>query len=247
MTPKGVFFDLMGTLLIPGEMPPAWSDRFPHLCAYLRERGLSVSAVIIEQTCDRFLMGEEPPARDDGLTIFERRIQALCCDLGVQTTSAAIRRIAAEGVDAWQKRLLLDPNCVPVLKALQHRKTLALVSNFDHPPWVHALVRRLSLDTYFATIVVSGEVGVKKPDPAIFRLALQRTGLRPEETVYVGDTDEDVTGSLAAGIAPILIRRDQPAQNESPSGGRSVGADIGATSPAVRTIGSLSELVALVA
>jgi FMN phosphatase YigB (HAD superfamily) len=49
---------------------------------------------------------------------------------------------------------------------------------------------------FFTAIVISGEVGIRKPDPRIFHLALQRTGLQPEEVVYVGDTEEDIAGAL---------------------------------------------------
>jgi len=55
---------------------------------------------------------------------------------------------------------------------------------------------------------------VKKPDPRIFHIALERTGLEPNEVVYVGDTDEDMLGAHAACIQPILIARDsRPAQS----------------------------------
>jgi len=52
-----------------------------------------------------------------------------------------------------------------------------------------------------------GEVGVKKPDPNIFKPALSSTGLTPSEVAYVGDTDEDVEAVNAAGMMPILIKR----------------------------------------
>lgn len=55
-------------------------------------------------------------------------------------------------------------------------------------------------------LVDSGLVGVSKPDPAIFRIALGALGLEPDCVVYVGDTPAaDVDGALAAGIHPILI------------------------------------------
>ena len=48
---------------------------------------------------------------------------------------------------------------------------------------------------------------MRKPDPGIFRMALDEMGLSPGEVVYVGDTEEDVIGARAAGIKPILIIR----------------------------------------
>ena len=55
--------------------------------------------------------------------------------------------------------------------------------------------------------IISSEVGVKKPDPAIFAMALQKTGILPADAVYVGDTQEDVAGAIAARIHPIYIAR----------------------------------------
>ena len=60
----------------------------------------------------------------------------------------------------------------------------------------------------FETVVDSHLVGVEKPDPAIFRIALERMSLHADRTVYVGDLPEvDVVGARAAGIAAILLDR----------------------------------------
>jgi len=55
--------------------------------------------------------------------------------------------------------------------------------------------------------VISGDVGVTKPDPRIFEPALKEAGMQACEVVYVGDTAEDVIGARGAGLIPILIRR----------------------------------------
>jgi putative hydrolase of the HAD superfamily len=55
-------------------------------------------------------------------------------------------------------------------------------------------------------VLDSSVVGVAKPDPAIFHLALERTGVDAERAVHVGDTPAaDVAGARAAGITPVLI------------------------------------------
>ena len=55
-------------------------------------------------------------------------------------------------------------------------------------------------------VIDSGEVGVVKPDPRIFRIALDAIGLEPEQTWYVGDMPAiDVIGARAAGIEPLVI------------------------------------------
>jgi putative hydrolase of the HAD superfamily len=58
----------------------------------------------------------------------------------------------------------------------------------------------------FAAVLDSRVVGVAKPDPAIFHLALDALGTAPEHTLHVGDTPAaDVEGARAAGIHPVLV------------------------------------------
>ena len=55
-------------------------------------------------------------------------------------------------------------------------------------------------------VVDSGVAGVAKPDPAIFRLALDALGVAPEHAIHVGDTPAaDVVGARAAGVHPVLV------------------------------------------
>ncbi len=67
---------------------------------------------------------------------------------------------------------------------------------------------RLDLARYFHTVLDSAVVGVEKPHPEIFRLALQRAGVAPGETLFVGDTySTDMGGAQLAGIHGVLIDR----------------------------------------
>ncbi|MFB0536659.1 MAG: HAD family hydrolase [Anaerolineae bacterium] len=119
------------------------------------------------------------------------------------------------------------PDVRPTLRSLREwGKTLAVVSNWD--PALPTLLAELGLAEFFAFILPSAEIGVEKPDGRIFRLALQRLGLRPQEVVHVGDQYEaDVVGARAVGITPILLDRKGKARHQD-----------------VIRIGSLTELVA---
>ena len=98
-----------------------------------------------------------------------------------------------------KKHISLDPEAHSVLRTLHRSKKLALVSNFDHPPHVHSVLSKLNLTPYFDSVIISAEVGVKKPDPRIFDAALEQTGIKPEEVIYVGDTDDDTEGCTCRG------------------------------------------------
>ena len=58
----------------------------------------------------------------------------------------------------------------------------------------------LHLDQLFATVVTSAEAGVPKPDPAPFRLALDRLSVKPSRALHVGDEPADKAGALAVGM-----------------------------------------------
>ncbi len=79
-------------------------------------------------------------------------------------------------------------------------------------------------------VVTSAELGVAKPDPAIFVRGLELAGVAADEAVHVGDSAElDIAGAGGAGIEALLVQRDGV---ESPAAG-------------VRTIHSLRELPGL--
>ena len=208
MTINGIFFDLYGTLLVYGNMDAAWSDWLNALHAQLRLRGFTRSIDSLAETCDQFYSKSEPTPRQHDLTVFEQRIQNLCFDLKLKLAAEDLKAIANKVVTAWQKHISLDPEAHRVLNTLHRSKKLALVTNFDHPPHVHSVLNKFDLTPYFDSVVISGEVGVKKPDPRIFDTALEQTGIKPEEVIYVGDTDDDTQAARTAGMVPILIQRD---------------------------------------
>ncbi len=81
---------------------------------------------------------------------------------------------------------------------------LAVVSNSDGR--AAAALEAAGLLDAFEFVVDSGEVGVEKPDPRIFQIALDRLGVGASDAVYVGDLYEvDVVGARAAGLDVVLL------------------------------------------
>ena len=74
----------------------------------------------------------------------------------------------------------------PVLEKIAARLPLVLVSNFYGN--VEAVLKDFNLDTYFNKVIESAVVGVRKPDPQIFRLGCQALGLAPEHVLVIGDS-----------------------------------------------------------
>jgi len=87
---------------------------------------------------------------------------------------------------------------------------------------IDSLLQALGLRPYLDFVLDSGVVGVEKPDPRIFRMALERAGVAPHEAVFVGDLYSiDVLGARAAGLSAILLdpgacwgERDCPAVSD---------------------------------
>lgn len=102
----------------------------------------------------------------------------------------------------------LIPGVLETLKVLKETNViLAVVSNRDQP--FHDYLEQLGIAQYFHFSLSAGEVQSWKPDKAIFEHAMQRAGVRADETVYVGDNYyADVVGARNAGIHPILIDVD---------------------------------------
>jgi putative hydrolase of the HAD superfamily len=104
----------------------------------------------------------------------------------------------------------LFDDVVPALRRLKEENlTLGVVSNFEE--WLERLLEQLGVRSYFVVRVISGVEGLEKPDPRIFQLAMERAGVEPGRSVYVGDNPEfDVDPALAVGMFPVLIdRRDR--------------------------------------
>ena len=74
----------------------------------------------------------------------------------------------------------------------------------------------LELTRFFDVRVISGVEGVEKPDPRIFRMALERAGVEPKESVYVGDNvGFDVEPAAEVGMFAVLLdRRDRYPDHE---------------------------------
>ncbi|HYD47255.1 MAG TPA: HAD-IA family hydrolase [Terriglobales bacterium] len=103
---------------------------------------------------------------------------------------------------------VVEPDTAEVLGELRRRGyRIAVISNADGR--VERLLCDAKLDVLFETVIDSSIVGVEKPDPRIFQLALEKLGGIPAaEAIYVGDVyGIDVQGARRAGLTPILLDR----------------------------------------
>ena len=91
----------------------------------------------------------------------------------------------------------------PVLEKIQ--LPMVLVTNFYGN--MHTVLAEFGLDHLFKDVIESAVVGVRKPDPEIFRLGVAALGLEPNQTVMIGDSqDKDILPAQSIGCQTILLQ-----------------------------------------
>lgn len=118
--------------------------------------------------------------------------------------------------DLWKEYLTLWPahskpykETMPLLNILKDSYKIGLVTNFVDGPTARKVFNSLEFEKLFGAIIISGEVGYRKPKRLLFDLALSQLSTLPEKAVMVGDTIvADVIGPKEIGMKAVLIDED---------------------------------------
>ncbi|HVQ78172.1 MAG TPA: HAD family hydrolase [Candidatus Binatia bacterium] len=122
--------------------------------------------------------------------------------------AGTIGALLAEHMRELSRAVVFPAHHRPLLEALRQRHRLALVSNFDYTPTAHHLLEREGVAHLFDLVVVSADVGWRKPSPVIFEAALGGLGVAAGRALFVGDrADIDVAGARGVGIPVAWINR----------------------------------------
>ena len=205
MTIEIVFFDAGDTLLHPY---PSFRELFARTC---RDEGHDVSPHAVDELEPRLLdIARESGVKDPSLSadasrefwtyLYRRFLGAI----GIDDDRLADRLYEVFS-DSASYRLFDD--VVPALEDLERRGyRLGLISNFEG--WLEKMLVELEIGHRFDTAVISGLEGVEKPDPAIYRIAVDKAGVEPARAVHVGDSPRtDVEPAAAVGMIPVLLDR----------------------------------------
>ncbi len=116
--------------------------------------------------------------------------------------------LIAAAVNAYFSAFLelchLIPGTGEMLDMLKAEYRLGLLSNFTHAPAAFDIIDRLGLTPLFHVVLISGELGYRKPSPQVFQQLLDRLGVKKDQLIYIGDDPEcDIYGARQAGIQPI--------------------------------------------
>ena len=196
-----VFFDSSGTLVSGDLDVPACRES---VARYLRSRGFRVSTERYAMACEAGLH-ELRIRRKVGREItYEDFMRTILRDLGI-SDKAPIKEI--EQIEFDHYHWIPVPHVRKVLSELSNSYRLAIISNGMADSAIHILKERKLL-SLFETVVLSRDVGYRKPHPAIFNHALRELGVSAGESVFVGDNaTADVLGARNVGMNAILISR----------------------------------------
>jgi putative hydrolase of the HAD superfamily len=199
--PSAVLLDALGTLV---ELETPW----PHLVDELAARGVVVgeeagrAAMLAEMAYYRAHHDEAGtwPALKD--------LRRRCAGVVQEHLATALPLADVEEALLAAVRFRAYPEVPAVLGRLRAGGArLAVVSNWDVS--LHVVLERTRLRGLVDVVVISAELGVAKPDPAIFRAALERLGASARDAIHVGDSVEhDVAGARAAGLEAVLVTRN---------------------------------------
>jgi putative hydrolase of the HAD superfamily len=121
--------------------------------------------------------------------------------VGEDSGSLSPERAEAEFLAATHLR---EPDIAQTLAALQTRYQLGLLSNHVGR-WARALLDRFALSPFFPSVVISSDIGARKPDPLPYQHICHRMHIAPQQAAYIADEEEDLVGCQAVGMFPIFI------------------------------------------
>ena len=228
---EAVFFDAGETLLTPN---PSWSELSVEV---LRERGHDVP---VEQMRDAWRYGGQHfiNAADEGFmfsvtpedshhfwtSLYHDMLEHL--DIDDREAPEVLYRTFSDPMN-----YMLFHDTLPTVNTLKERGLLlGVISNFES--WLSKLLEHLEMRDLFDVVAISGDLGWEKPDPLIFRWAMDQAGVDARSSLHVGDSPNfDAQPAHDLGMTGVLLDRH----------GR--WTDLEADYPVVSTLGELSTLI----
>jgi putative hydrolase of the HAD superfamily len=212
---KAIFFDAAGTLL---HLPRGVGY---HYALVGEEIGLKLDSRQLDRafnTAWNAMPRREPidrPRDDDDKDWWRKLV-----DLVLNETAPSLKELDRDNffeiayehfaeAGVWE----LYPEVLEVLERLSPRFQLSVISNFDGR--LRMILEQLGISKFFKYVFLSSELGADKPDPEIFRRALNLIPLNPNDVLHVGDDPEcDWQAAAAAGLSIFPLDRKKNSLRE---------------------------------
>ena len=206
---KAVFFDLYQTLVT---YRPSQAELE---AGALKELGVNVVPETLRLpiiAADEFIYEEiarrqfSRRSREEQTALYIRHQEIMLREAGIPYDNKLVYALLAK-MQQFKLNLVLFDDVVPTLTALKQRGlTVGLISNVEQG--ADETLDKLGLSSRLDIVMTSREAGANKPDPQIFRAALQKANAMPGEAIYTGDQYRvDVIGARGAGMVGILLDR----------------------------------------
>lgn len=201
---KAVIFDLDGTLFDRNaaqiRVVELITQRFPKIFSGHRKK--RVMDAFTES--DRLSMVDFEAGVRDGLRQKRTRIFLQLLGIEEDYTNA----ITDLYVKEYPKVNMPITGSIPVVKEVSKKLPVAVISN-GFPDVQYQKIKAIGLDNIFSHVILSEEIGIRKPDPRIFHYAADLLEIEASECLYVGDSyANDVVGAKSAGMQASWFKRD---------------------------------------
>ncbi len=203
---KAIGFDLFNTLIIA--KPHILDEAMGRLINSLRQSRLSFDHEQFKKSYQEATLTFVTKAQKDGRETHNRfwicaALQSQGYDILPDDARIAI---AVEAYfSAFFLHCFLVPDTKEMLSTLRKVYRLGLLTNFTHGPAAREIIDTLGLNPFFDVVLISGELGYRKPHPFVFQQLIKYLGVEKDKILYVGDDPEpDITGAQRAGLQPVL-------------------------------------------
>ena len=207
---KGLLFDFGGTLDTNGVH---WSEEFRDV---YRRTGVDIPKPVF----DRAYLTAESRMSDGVVLPGDTLHTTLTKQIALQIEALQEQKSLRDRVSSAELPSRIVAGCYedvqrtidrvrPVLQACKRQFLLGLVSNFYGN--LEAVCNELQIISFFKVIIDSAKVGARKPDPKIFRMAIDQLGTDAAETMVLGDSyDRDIVPAKTLGCTTVWLRGRSP-------------------------------------
>ena len=209
----GLLFDINGTLI------DIWTDEgnlrvWRTTANFLGYHGVRIPA---EQLRDRYTELNRKQRRESPEQYpefdAEKIFREIIGETSPETDAGPLGKYSASVFRAASLRHLApDPGVTETLEQLKQIYRLAAVSDAQRL-WALPELRMAGLESFFSTVLISGDLGFRKPDPRLFEIALARLRLNAGEVIFIGnDMFRDIYGAHQAGLKTVFFKTNQGEQ-----------------------------------
>ncbi len=198
-------FDLFNTLITAD--PKAVSDAVERLIRSLRKSGFVFDDDDFKKIYRRCALDFLEKTKEDGRETHNSFwVSAALREMGspLEPDDPRIALALDAYFSAFFDYCRVIPGALEMLEKLKGSYRLGLLSNFTHAPAAFKLIDGLALTPFFDVLLISGELGYRKPHAMVFEKLVGDFGVDRSRVLYVGDNIEaDINGALGANIRPV--------------------------------------------